>query len=144
MGDRHTYQIKILVKDHTCGRVTKNRSAKSKWVANFVVVNKLQTNEKVTIKDIMKDMRKNYSVDITKGMAWKATQIAKRIVDGDANRQYSMVWRYAAELTRVCPGNTADAAYLRISKVSIYVSSPQGLVRYPGLLDVNYHFKFDR
>ena len=37
-----------------------------------------------------------------------------------------------------------DVLYLRISKVSIYVSSPQGLVRYLGLFDVNYHFKFDR
>jgi len=37
-----------------------------------------------------------------------------------------------------------DVIYLRISKVSIYVSSPQGLVRYLGLFDVNYHFKFDR
>ena len=38
----------------------------------------------------------------------------------------------------------ADVVYLCISKVSIYVSSPQGLVRYPGLFDINYHFKFDR
>ena len=37
-----------------------------------------------------------------------------------------------------------DVVYLRISKVSIYVSSHQGLVRYLGLFDVNYHFKFDR
>ena len=34
-----------------------------------------------------------------------------------------------------------DVAYLRISKVSIYISSPQGLVRYPGLFDIDYHFK---
>jgi len=38
-------------------------------------------------------------------------------------------------------GKGADVAYLRISKVSIYVSSPQGLVRYPGLFDINYHFQ---
>jgi len=52
-------------------------------------------------------MRKNHSVDITKGRAWKAKQITQKIVDGDADRQYSMVWRYAVELTRVCPGNSA-------------------------------------
>ena len=34
-----------------------------------------------------------------------------------------------------------DVAYLRISKVSIYISSPQGLVRHHGLFDINYHFK---
>jgi len=36
---------------------------------------------------------------------------------------------------------TTDVAYLRISKVSIYVSSPQGLVRHHGLFDIDYHFK---
>jgi len=34
-----------------------------------------------------------------------------------------------------------DVAYLRISKVSIYISSPQGLVRYHGSFDIDYHFK---
>jgi len=34
-----------------------------------------------------------------------------------------------------------DVAYLRISKVSIYISSPQGLVRYHGSFDFDYHFK---
>jgi len=34
-----------------------------------------------------------------------------------------------------------DVAYLRISKVSIYISSPQGLVRYHGLFNIDYHFK---
>jgi len=114
VGHMHTYQIKSYVKDHTCRRVTKNRSAKSKWVANFVVVNKLQTTEKVTIKDIINDMRKNHSIDITKGRAWKAKQIAQKIVDGDADRQYSMVWRYVAELTRVCPDNSAKVNVERL------------------------------
>ena len=34
-----------------------------------------------------------------------------------------------------------DVAYLRISKVSIYISSPQELVRYHGLFDIDYHSK---
>ena len=34
-----------------------------------------------------------------------------------------------------------DVVFLRISKVSIYVSSPQGLVRHHGLFDIDYHFK---
>ena len=38
-------------------------------------------------------------------------------------------------------GVVFDVAYLRISKVSIYISSPQGLVRYHGSFDIDYHFK---
>ena len=106
MGTSHTYQIKSLDKDHTCARKTKNKLACSRWVANFVVVKKLQTNQKVTIHDIMDDMRKNHAVGITKGRAWKAKQIAQKIVEGDADGQYSMIKRYVAELIRVCPGNS--------------------------------------
>jgi len=106
VGTSHTYQIKTFDKDHTCGRKQKNKSASSIWVANNVVVKKLQTNKKVTIEDIMDDMRKNHVVDITKGRAWKAKQIAQKIVEGDSNGQYSMTWRYAAELKRVCAENT--------------------------------------
>ncbi|RHN45490.1 putative MULE transposase domain-containing protein [Medicago truncatula] len=53
----------------------------------------------------MKDMRREHAVGITKGMACKTKQIAKTVVEGDASRQYSMLWRYAAELKRVCAGN---------------------------------------
>ena len=106
VGDRHTYQIKTLKPKHTCGKTTKNKSASSRWVANFVVVNKLQTTKKVTITDIMDDMRKNHSVGITMGKAWKAKQIAQEVVEGNADRQYGMIWRYAAELTRVCAANS--------------------------------------
>jgi len=47
----------------------------------------------------------------------------------------------ADHLSRLDNSEVTDVAYLRISKVSIYVSSPQGLVRYPGLFDIDYHFK---
>jgi hypothetical protein len=105
VGDRHTYQIKTLQPKHKCSRDVKNRSASSRWVANFAVVKKLQTSQKVTISDIVEDMRTNHGVGITMGRAWKAKKIAQSIVDGDADRQYAMIWRYAAELKRVNAGN---------------------------------------
>ena len=42
---------------------------------------------------------------VQKAINKKAKQIAKAVVEGDASRQYSMLWRYAAELKRVCAGN---------------------------------------
>ena len=105
VGTSHTYQIKTLQPDHTCSKTVKNKSACARWVANFAVVKKLQTNRKVTIEDIMDEMRTNHVVGITKGRVWKAKQIAQKIVEGDVDSQYSMIWRYAAELTRVCARN---------------------------------------
>jgi len=45
------------------------------------------------------------------------------------------------EIVAEIMGVVADVAYLRISKVSIYISSPQGLVWYHGPFDIDYHFK---
>jgi len=104
VGDRHTYQLKTYNKDHTCARVTKNKSVSSKWVAKDVI-KKLHSDKKINIHTIMNDMRIEHAVGITKGRAWKAKQIAKPVVEGDASRQYSMLWRYAAELKRVCARN---------------------------------------
>ncbi|KAI5437293.1 hypothetical protein KIW84_023419 [Lathyrus oleraceus] len=56
--------------------------------------------------DIIQDMRKNYSVGVTPSRAWEAKKISKEIIKGDAARQYAFIWRYAAELKRVCVGNT--------------------------------------
>jgi len=105
VGDMHTYQLKTLKPKHKCSRTVKNRSASSRWVANFVVVKKLQTSKKVTISDIVDDMRTNHAVGITMGRAWKAKQISQSVVDGDDDRQYAMIWRYAAELKRANAGN---------------------------------------
>jgi len=106
VGTSHTFQLKTLKPKHKCGKTMKNRFANSRWVANFAVVKKLQTTKKVTIEDIMDDMRTNHSVGITMGRAWKAKQIAQKVVEGDVDRQYAMIRRYVAELIRVCAGNT--------------------------------------
>ncbi|XP_058725696.1 uncharacterized protein LOC131596990 [Vicia villosa] len=51
-------------------------------------------------------MRHNYRVGITVGRAWKEKMIARQMIEGDADKQYSNLWRYAAELHRVSAGNT--------------------------------------
>ncbi|MCI23838.1 hypothetical protein A2U01_0045020 [Trifolium medium] len=58
------------------------------------------------MSEIMSDMRRKHSVGITRGRAWKAKEIAEQIVEGDAARQYAMLWSYVAELKRVSAGNT--------------------------------------
>jgi len=47
-------------------------------------------------------------------------------------------WKYEDSVQKY---DVPDVAYLRISKVSIYISSPRGLVRYHGLFDIDYYFK---
>jgi len=64
---------------------------------------------------------------------WREKARKQSFIYGDRNTAYfhRMARIKASEkpITPIQDGNT-DVAYLRISKVSIYISSPQGLVRY--------------
>ncbi|XP_058783089.1 uncharacterized protein LOC131657741 [Vicia villosa] len=112
VGHQKTFAIKTLVDKHTCARVLNNKSASSRWVAKHVV-KRMQTCESIRIRDIMQDIRQNFSVGITVARAWRAKLIAKRIIEGDADNQYASIFRYAAELIRVNPRNTAKVNVVR-------------------------------
>ncbi|KAK2437126.1 hypothetical protein QL285_022056 [Trifolium repens] len=66
----------------------------------------MHTSQKERIKDVIQLMRTNFSLIITPSTAWMAKQYASAIIEGDADRQYSMLRRYADELLRVSKGNT--------------------------------------
>ncbi|KAI5441517.1 hypothetical protein KIW84_010843 [Lathyrus oleraceus] len=105
VGHKHTYSIKIIIDNHTCDRVLDSRFASSRWVAK-AVVKKMKTSDTVRIWDIIQDMRHNYSVGITMSRAWKEKLIVKKIIKGDADKQYANLWRYVVELQRVNSWNT--------------------------------------
>ncbi|XP_058751092.1 uncharacterized protein LOC131624128 [Vicia villosa] len=114
VGHKHTFAIKTIFDKDACARVLDNRSASSRWVAK-AVVKKMQTSQSARITDIIQDLRLNFSVGITVARAWKAKLIAKRILEGDADRQYADLRRYASELHRVNPGNTVSITVNRPS-----------------------------
>ncbi|KAI5417212.1 hypothetical protein KIW84_042001 [Lathyrus oleraceus] len=66
----------------------------------------MKTYEIVRICDIIQDMRQNYSVGITVAREWKVKLILKKIIEGDADKQYANLWRYVVELQRVNAENT--------------------------------------
>nr|XP_004489869.1 uncharacterized protein LOC101510316 [Cicer arietinum] len=105
VGDSHTFRMKKWCGDHTCGRILNNSSANSKWIAKFVA-NKLSSCDNMQIRETLSGIRRIYFVGITTGRAWKASQIANEIVEGDAAKQYTFLWRYFAKLRRASVENT--------------------------------------
>lgn len=105
VGGKQTFAIKTLIAPHTCGRVFNNKSATSSWVAKKVV-DKMRGSRKMKINDVVEEIRIGFSTGITRYKAWKARKMALEMVEGDASRQYSLLYRFSAELRRVSPGNT--------------------------------------
>jgi len=106
VGGAHTYRIKTWSGDHTCARTLENRSATSKWVTKAVLPKMLGSSTKLRVTNIMKDLRRDQAVGVTFAKAWKGKKDAQKIIDGDAAKQYTLLWRYAAEILRVNNKNT--------------------------------------
>lgn len=93
VGATHTYQLKTYVGSHSCCRVFNNKSANSKWVGK-VVAERLMSSEKVKIAEIITEVGRRFSAGITVHRAWSGIKMARDIVEGDALKQYTLLWSY--------------------------------------------------
>jgi hypothetical protein len=118
VGNKQTYRLKTYSGPHTCPRVTNNKTANSKWISK-TVAKRMATSDNVKLREIVHEIRSTYSVGITMNRAWRGKKIAKEIVDGDAAKQYSLLWRYSEELRRVNEGNTCKINVNRIGSTIV-------------------------
>jgi len=93
----HSFKLKTWNGDHTWARVLENCSAN----VNFVTMRTFE----MKVTDIMTDLRTHQSVGVSFYIAWMEKKKAKELIEGDARKQYTLLWRYAAELQRVSKGN---------------------------------------
>jgi len=114
VGDKHTFRMKRWYGDHTCARKTENRSANSKWVSKAVFAKMSTSDKDPSLQSIVTDMRSTHAVGITMSRAWRAKKIAKEKLEGDAAKQYNLLWRYSSELRRVNGGNNCKISVERI------------------------------
>jgi dimeric dUTPase (all-alpha-NTP-PPase superfamily) len=109
----HSFKLKTWNGDHTCGKVLENRSADVHFVTKYALDKLRNSDMKVT--DIMTDLRTQKSVGVSFYVAWMAKKRAMEIIEGDARKQYTLLWRYAAELQRVSKGNRCKINVERLS-----------------------------
>jgi hypothetical protein len=105
VGGKHTYSVKTIKGEYTCGRVYNNMIASAKWISTKII-DKMKVARKVTVGEIIDDVRVNFSTGVTPWRGWKARQIAQGIVEGNASMQFNKLYGWSAELRRVNPGNT--------------------------------------
>ena len=113
-GGSQTFRVKTLIDSHNCGRVFVNKNANKEWVSK-IVVDKFRNVGRMTANEIIDDVRRSYSVAITPWRACRAKEIAMDILEGDGQKQYNMLYDYAAELRRVSTETT----------VKIKINQPQ-------------------
>ncbi|XP_057425855.1 uncharacterized protein LOC130719239 [Lotus japonicus] len=100
VSGKQTFAIKTLSGPHTCARVFNNKNATSKFVAKKLV-EKLRGSRTMRLNDVVDEMRLDFSTGMTRYRAWKGRQLALQVVEGDASKQYSLLYKFSAELRRV-------------------------------------------
>ena len=114
VGGSHTFRVKTLVDGHSCDRVLRNQNANKYWVSK-VVVEKFRNVGKITANEIIDDIKKTYSVGITLWTTIKGRQMAMDVIEGDGQKQHTLLYDYVTELKRVFARTT----------VKIKVNQPQ-------------------
>ena len=109
----HSFKLKTWYGDHTCARVLENRSVDVNFVTKYAL-DKMRTSE-MKVSDIMTDLRTHQSVGVSFYIAWMAKKKAMELIEGDARKQYTLLWRYATELQRVSKGNRCKINVERLS-----------------------------
>ncbi|KAI5447484.1 hypothetical protein KIW84_015079 [Lathyrus oleraceus] len=100
-------------KEQKYPRVLNNSSATLKWVEKMVAA-RMTSSDGVKIRDIVSEIRSNFSVGITISGAWNFKQIAKALIEGDVVKQYNLLWRYSIELRKVNSRNTCKINLTRV------------------------------
>ncbi|PNX76999.1 hypothetical protein L195_g032959, partial [Trifolium pratense] len=67
------------------------------------------------VSDIMSDMWRNLDVGVSYKRALRAKARASEIVEENGAKQYTLLWRYAAELKKHSKGNTTEISVQRIA-----------------------------
>jgi len=89
--------VKTLVDGHNCGKDFENKNANKEGVSK-IVVDKFRNVRRMTSNEIIDDVRKSYNVGITTWRAMKAKVITMDILEGDWQKQYTLLYDYAAKL----------------------------------------------
>ena len=110
VGSCHSFRVKTLVYVHQCARVFNNKNANIEWVSK-VVMDKFRNVGNMSANEIMDDIKKSHNIEISPWTALQAKHRALDVLEGDATKQYSLLFDYMAELRRVGSGTTCKIKF---------------------------------
>lgn len=82
---------------HKFGRKFYNKNSNVDWVAR-IIFDKLKNNTNMKLNEVVPYVRLRFATKIIGCMAFKARQLARKDVEGDSTKQYSLLWSYGAEM----------------------------------------------
>ncbi|XP_014506494.1 uncharacterized protein LOC106766266 [Vigna radiata var. radiata] len=102
-----TWQLRIVVDNHTCSREHKVKLLNSKCLSKRLEKT-VRENPRVEGVDIVQKINRKWNVGVSQSMAYRAKAIASDHVDGSFKEQYKRIFDYANEVLTRNPGSTVQ------------------------------------
>ncbi|XP_029144904.1 uncharacterized protein [Arachis hypogaea] len=100
-----SYQIKILVDEHTCPRSNKIRSVTCKWVAEELI-SKIRVCPNLSHREARDMFKVEFDICVGERMMFRAMEKAKDVIKRTKKEQYLKLRTYLTELRKANPGST--------------------------------------
>ncbi|XP_038971606.1 uncharacterized protein LOC120104480 [Phoenix dactylifera] len=110
LGNGEKFAIKKMNGNHTCGggmQVRSHPKASKRWVSN-IVKDKLQDMPLYKPTDIVKDIRREYGVQLPYHQAWHGKELAMKEIYGDRSLSYDRIWWYCDAIIQTNPDSITE------------------------------------
>ncbi|XP_038975443.1 uncharacterized protein LOC103699943 [Phoenix dactylifera] len=110
LGNQERFAIKKLNSQHTCGgglHVRSHPKASKHWVSN-IVKDKLQDMPLYRPTDIVKDIHREYGVELPYHQVWHGKEVAMKDLYGHRSKSYDRIRWYCKAIIETNPGSIAE------------------------------------
>ena len=95
--------VKALHDEHTCSRVSRNKHADYKWIANHFL-DRFRINLDWKAIDMMREIHEEFRITVSKQTCYKAKAAARKIIHGSLKQHYHLLPSYVAALKEAAKG----------------------------------------
>ena len=103
---------------HTCSKEWDIKQFTAKFLAAYYIET-FRADDKMTLRNFSRLVRQDYNMTMTRSKLQRARRITMKLVNGDEEKQYIMLWDYAEEIRRSNLGSSMftelkDGAFYRL------------------------------
>ncbi|XP_008801985.1 uncharacterized protein LOC103715957 [Phoenix dactylifera] len=110
LGNQASFAIKKMNSQHTCGgglQVLSHPEASKRWISN-IVKEKLQDMPLYRPTDIVKDIRREYGVELSYHQAWHGKEVAMKDLYGHRSKSYDRIRWYCDAILETNPDSIVE------------------------------------
>ena len=84
-------------------------------------IQNIRADDKMTLRNLSRLMRQDYNMTVTRSKLQRARRIAMKLINGDEENKYIMLWDYTVEIRKSNPGSRIHGTSIGYTCHSMHV-----------------------